>query len=170
MSVIMKGPMLLGRDAEVRHTASGDAVATLSFAYNWGKKGQDGKKQTTWVDCALWGDRGTKMQEWLLKGTTWDVTLEDVRLEEFKKRDGSPGFKMAARVSNIDFIVGCDYGGGAGQQRESQGKKPAQPTRQAPQPGCGSGFDDMNDDIPFVSASPMFDMVPRKVRRMGRYA
>lgn len=34
---------------------------------------------------------------------------------------------------------------------------------------AGSGFDDMDDDIPFISASPMFDMVPSKGRRMARY-
>lgn len=34
---------------------------------------------------------------------------------------------------------------------------------------AGGGFDDMDDDIPFVSASPMFDMVPSKARRMARY-
>jgi hypothetical protein len=34
---------------------------------------------------------------------------------------------------------------------------------------AGSGFDDMDDDIPFISASPMFDMVPSKTRRMARY-
>lgn len=35
--------------------------------------------------------------------------------------------------------------------------------------GAASGFADMDDDIPFISASPMFDMVPSKQRRMGRY-
>ena len=149
MSVIMKGPMLLGRDAEVRHTASGDAVATLSFAYNYGKKGQDGKKPTQWVDCALWGERGTKMQEWLLKGTTWDVTLEDVRLEEFKKRDGSPGFKISARVDNIDFIPGCQYANAPAQRNEDPVPAARPPARQAPPPRSASGFDDMDDDIPF---------------------
>lgn len=36
---------------------------------------------------------------------------------------------------------------------------------------ASSGFDGMDDgsDIPFVTASPMFDMVPSKQRRMTRY-
>lgn len=149
MSIIMKGPMILGRDAEIRHTASGDAVASLSFAYNWGKKGQDGKKPTQWVECALWGERAIKMQQWLLKGTTWDMTLEDVRLEEFKKRDGSPGFKMAARVANIDFIPGCQYGDAPTQRNAAPAESTQHPARQAPAPRPASGFDDMDDDIPF---------------------
>jgi single-strand DNA-binding protein len=148
MGVIMKGPMMLGRDAEVRTTAGGDQVTTLSLAYNYGKKGHDGKKPTQWVDCALWGERGPKMQEWLLKGTTWDIALEDVRIEEFKKRDGSPGFKMSARVNNIDFITGCNYGNAPAPRQAAPAPAARAPMRAAPPPSS-SGFDDMSDDIPF---------------------
>jgi hypothetical protein len=35
--------------------------------------------------------------------------------------------------------------------------------------GGGSGFDDMDDDIPFVSASMQYDMEPSKSRRMRSY-
>jgi single-strand DNA-binding protein len=155
MAVMMKGPMMLGRDAEVRSTAAGDQVTTLSLAYNYGKKGQDGKKPTQWVDCALWGERGPRMEEWLLKGTTWDVQLEDVRMEEFKKRDGSPGFKMSARVNNIDFITGCNYGNSGGQRQQSDAPRSTAPApaarapmRAAPPPTSG-GLDDFDDGIPF---------------------
>ena len=33
----------IGRDAEIRHTAGGDAVASLSLAFTYGRKGEDGK-------------------------------------------------------------------------------------------------------------------------------
>ncbi|MGA0608872.1 hypothetical protein [Caldimonas sp. KR1-144] len=36
--------------------------------------------------------------------------------------------------------------------------------------GGGSSFDDMDDDIPFVTASPAFDMAAPSARRMSRYA
>jgi single-strand DNA-binding protein len=148
MGVMMKGPMMLGRDAEVRTTSAGDQVTTLSLAYNYGKKGHDGKKPTQWVDCALWGERGPKMQEWLLKGTTWDIALEDVRIEEFKKRDGSPGFKMSARVNNIDFITGCNYGNVQAPRQATPAPAVRAPMRAAPPPSS-SGFDDMDQGIPF---------------------
>jgi hypothetical protein len=47
-------------------------------------------------------------------------------------------------------------------------KAGAQPAR-APAAAAGSGFDDMDDDIPFISSSAHFDMVPSKARRMARY-
>ena len=61
--------------------------------------------------------------------------------------------------------------------RPLKGARPAAPRAEdsAGGPPAGhpasSGFDDMDDgsDIPFVSASPMFDMVPRKLRKMARY-
>jgi len=146
MAVKMKGPMMLGRDAEVRSTSAGDQVTTLSLAYNYGKKGADGKKPTQWVDCALWGERGAKMQQWLLRGTTWDVELEDVRIEEYKKRDGSPGYKMAARVDKIDFITGCQYADSQPRQAAPAPAPARQPARQAPPPSQSNDFE---DSIPF---------------------
>lgn len=49
-------------------------------------------------------------------------------------------------------------------QGEPQQRQHAQQSRRAP-----SSFDDMDDDIPFISASPTFDMTPSKARRMARY-
>ena len=40
------GLFILGRDAEVRRTSGGDPVATLSLAYNYGRKGADNKRPT----------------------------------------------------------------------------------------------------------------------------
>lgn len=53
-------------------------------------------------------------------------------------------------------------GGGGGGYNRSQGggQRQEQPA---------AGFSDMDDDIPFATASPMFDMIPRKARRMAKY-
>ena len=53
----MIGLARLGRDAELRTTQSGEKVASLSLAFNWGMKGQDGNRPTQWVDGSLWGKR-----------------------------------------------------------------------------------------------------------------
>lgn len=51
------------------------------------------------------------------------------------------------------------------EQRQEAPRRPAPPPASKP----ASGFEDMDDDIPFVSASPQYDMVPSKARRMRRY-
>lgn len=147
------GLFILGRDAEVRRTSSGDPVATLSLAYNYGRKGNDGKRPTQWVEGALWGDRAESLQEYLTKGSQFLMHVEDVHIETFDKRDGGQGVKLAGRVSAIEFTRGA--------RQEGQGQQPTQrqapPARQqaartpAAQPRASTGFEDMEDgDIPFT--------------------
>jgi len=56
----------IGKDAVVRRTQAGKAVTGFSAAFDvgWGEK-----KQTVWLDCSLWGDRGEKVAEYLTKGS-----------------------------------------------------------------------------------------------------
>lgn len=148
----------LGRNAELRSTGQGEQVASLSLAFSYGRKGTDGKRPTQWVDGALWGKHAEAMAPYLLKGTAVAVTLEDVHVETFRKSDGTDGVKLAGRVSKIELA-------GSGERPDAPPPPPPPPPPAQP----SSGFEDMSDDIPFVSASPMFDMVPRKLRRMAKY-
>lgn len=138
------GLFTLGRNAEVRNTSNGDPVASLALAYNYGRKGQDGKTPTQWVDASLWGERAQKLAEHLTKGRQFFMSVDDLHVETYQKNDGSQGVKLTGRVGQIEFTRGE-----SAQQRQA----PPQPQRQAPpqrQPApAGSGFDDMPDDIPF---------------------
>ncbi|MCU1717352.1 single-stranded DNA-binding protein [Pseudomonas sp. 5P_3.1_Bac2] len=138
----MFGVARIGRDAEVRYTASGDAVVSLSLAFEYGKK-TDGKKPVQWVDAALWGKRGEAMAPHLLKGQKVGVTLDDVHIETFTKADHSQGHKLVGRVSNIEFA------GGPPQQQPQQARQPA--PRPAAQPAARQApdYDSFDDDIPF---------------------
>lgn len=53
----------IGKDAVVRRTQNGDAVAGFSVAVN------DRKKNTTWFSVSLWGKRGEALAQYLTKGT-----------------------------------------------------------------------------------------------------
>lgn len=147
----MFGVARLGRDAEVRYTPSGDPVASLSLAFEYGKK-VDGKKPVQWVDAALWGKRAEVMAPYLLKGQQIGVTLDDVHIETFTKADQTLGFKLAGRVSNIEF---------AGSPPQQQAAPQAAPARQqaaprqaAPRPQAAQqpapDYDSFDDDIPFA--------------------
>jgi single-strand DNA-binding protein len=134
----------IGRDVEVRNTTGGDAVASVSLAFNHGRKGDDGKKPTQWVDGALWGKRAESLAPYLTKGTLVTVALEDAHVETFKKADGTEGVKLAGRITAIDLA-----GGGQPQQ---QAPAPAPKPQQRPTPHrapAGGGFEDMADDVPF---------------------
>ncbi|WP_354686707.1 single-stranded DNA-binding protein [Cupriavidus necator] len=130
----------LGRDAELRSTSNGDPVASLSLAFTYGRKGQDGKRPTQWVDGALWGKLAEALTPYLTKGTLVTVTVEDAHIETFKKSDGTEGTKLAGRVTGIDLA-------GGGEQRQAPAPAPA--PRQQRQPQRNDGFEDDLDKTPF---------------------
>ena len=129
----------LGRDAELRTTQSGDAVASLSLAMDY-RAGRE--KETQWVDGALWGKMAETLTQYLVKGKLVCVTLDDVHIEEFQRRDGTAGTKLVGRVSKLELA-------GGGRDDGERTAPPAQ--RQAPKPApkaSASGFDDMDDSDP----------------------
>lgn len=54
----------LGKDAETKTLQSGKVVCNFSIA----TKGRDKDAPTIWVDCAMWGERGKRVAEYLKKG------------------------------------------------------------------------------------------------------
>ncbi len=137
--MILTGPVRLGRDAELKYLPSGDAVITLSLAYNYGKKDDSGNRPTTWIRASLFGKRAESLAQHLVKGTQLWVVLNEVRLSEFQKKEGGSGAAIEARIEQLDFIG----------SRE-QSSAPA-PQRQAPPPQRqpAQSIEDMDSDIPF---------------------
>ena len=60
----------LGRDAELRFTPGGAAVATLSLATTevWNDKGGQRQEKTEWHRVVLWGKQAETLNEYLVKG------------------------------------------------------------------------------------------------------
>ena len=56
----------IGKDAVTRYTHGGKSVTSFSAAFDngWGER-----KQTVWLDCSIWGDRGEKLAQYLTKGS-----------------------------------------------------------------------------------------------------
>lgn len=130
----------IGRDVELRKTNNGDSVASISLAFSYGRKGEDGKRPTQWVDAALWGKRAEALAPYLLKGGQIAVTLEEVHIETYQGKNGEAS-KLVGKVLDIELA-------GGGERQAAPAPRPAARTPAAPAPG-GSGFDDMDDDIPF---------------------
>lgn len=138
--MILTGLCRLGRDAMMRQLQDGTDVANLALAYNFGKKDQDGKRQTQWIDASLWGDRAAKLAPYLLKGTQISVVLDDVHGEKWEKQDGSSGFSLRGHVSQIEF---------GSKPAEKRTEPTTQPKAAAKPASSGGSFADMEDDIPF---------------------
>lgn len=110
----------IGKDAEVRRTQSGDAIAGWSVAVNSRDGGQE---QTTWFDCSLFGKRGEALAPYLRKGGK--VTV----IGDLSTREHNGKTYLQVRVSEVALQGGRSEG-----EREER-----QPERGA----------DLDDEIPF---------------------
>jgi single-strand DNA-binding protein len=133
----------LGRDAEVRYTPKGDPVASLAMVYDVGfgdsKRGQ-------WIDGTLWGKRAESLGPYLTKGTQVVLYADDVELEQFMKKDGTPGAKLKCRVSDLSLISGQS------QQQSPQQRQPQQQRQQQQQQAQQQAPQNQGEefeDIPF---------------------
>lgn len=127
----------LGRDAEVKYTPSGDAVANFSAAFDIGPKGEDGKRQTQWVSLALFGKRVEKLSEYLTKGKQLFIVASDVCVRVYEKNSGGQGVELRARVDDLQF---------AGSKDDAAPAQSQTPVATSPHKTGISGLD---DDIPF---------------------
>ena len=130
----LSGMARIGRDAEVRD-ANGTSVCNLSLAFSCRVKNE---RVTTWVDGSLWGKQAESLAPYLTKGAVVSVTLNDVHLAAFTKGDGTSATKLAGRVIDIEL----------GPKTDATAPPPPPPPPPRPAP-AKTGYDDMDDDIPF---------------------
>lgn len=145
------GLIRLGQDADMRYTNDGTPVANLSGAWNYGRKGEDGKRPTQWASFTLWGECAEALQQYLLKGTALVVYASDVHIETYEGRNGQ-GHKLVGKIDDLQFAGGGQQQGQGAAPAPAQRSSAAAPRPPAPAPrpaNTGSGFDDMDDDIPF---------------------
>jgi len=124
----------IGKDAVVRNTANGDSVTGFSLAID---SGFGERKQTLWLDCALWGSRGEKLAEYLVKGAQVHVA------GELGQREHDGKTYLTCRVSDLRLVGGKPEGA----KPAAGGGGSARPARQAAKPAADE-FDD-GDSIPF---------------------
>jgi len=129
--MLMIGMARLGNDPEIRYTTDGKAIMDLSLAFNYGRK-VDGKQPTQWVNGTMWGDRCEKLKPYLGKGQQLFVSMTEPHIEVYKRKDGSEGVSLRARVGELEF---------AGPRSSEQAEPAPRASKQS--------FHDIEDDVPF---------------------
>lgn len=132
----------LGKDAEIRHTPNGDAVANLALAFTWGQKGADGKRQTVWIDASFWGKRAESLAPYLLKGGLVSITLDEVHIETYQSAKGE-GTKLVGKVLQIELAGGGQAATAPAVQAQQR------PAAQPAQRPAAKDFVTDPDDVPF---------------------
>lgn len=150
----------LGRDPEIRHLPSGDAVANIAVATTdkWkDKQTGEQKEQTEWHRVSFFGKLAEIVGQYLTKGS--QIYIEGkLQTRKYTDKDGVEKFATEIRADTMQML-GSRQGGDGGQQGNAprqQGNAPQQrqaapQQRQAPrqQPQNNGGFDDFDSDIPF---------------------
>ncbi|HXF99885.1 MAG TPA: single-stranded DNA-binding protein [Bacteroidota bacterium] len=128
----------LGKDPELRYTASGVAVASFTVATNESWKDQDGNMQerTEWHNVVAWRKLAEICGEWLKKGRR--VYVEG-RIQTRSYDDKNTGQKRYVTEIIADDIIMLDGGGG---RNATESAAPA-PTAEPQAPVAPE------DDLPF---------------------
>ena len=155
----------LGRDPEMRAFPNGDQVANITIATTdkWkDKQSGEMKEATEWHRVVFNGRLAEIVGQYLRKGS--QVYVEgSLRTRKWTDKDGIEKYTTEIRADQMQMLGGREgMGGGAGQRDEDGGqgyarapaaaRPPAAAAQRpaAPAPSkAASGFDDMDDDIPF---------------------
>lgn len=162
----------LGRDPEVRYTPSGAAVCNVSVATtrNWKDKSSGDKvEETEWHRVVFYDRLAEIAGEYLKKGRP--VYVEGrLKTRKWQDKDGKDNYTTEIVAEQMQLLGGREggsgggYGGGQGGNPEDYSQEaPSAPSRPAGRPAAAqrpapapapaqkssTGFDDMDDDIPF---------------------
>lgn len=165
----------LGRDPEVRYTPSGSAVCnvTLATTRNWKSK-ESGEKveETEWHRIVFYDRLAEIAGEYLKKGRSIYVEGR-LKTRKWTDKDGAEKYTTEIIAQEMNMLgsregmgggtggsadeEGGGGGGGGGYSERSAPQRPAPASRpqgqaaaRAPsKPASSTGFDNMDDDIPF---------------------
>lgn len=143
----------LGRDPEVRYTASGRAVASFTLATTFTWRDQEGSDQekTEWHRIVAWGRLGEICGEYLSKGQK--VYIEGrIQSRDWEDQDGNKRTTVEI-VANDMIMLGSP---GQNQERREETGRNKRPQAGRRQASSGGGPDERSfyppppeDEIPF---------------------
>ena len=156
----------LGRDAELRYTPGGAAIATANLATTetWTDRSGQRQERTEWVRLNIWGKQAESLKEYLVKGKqlyvegrlqtrkaprcrscdgflSGNLTEERVRCPKCSHEDRPYGETMLD--VKVDRVVLLGGGAGGGRGSVDRGATHAAPSDEPPMEPI------TDDDIPF---------------------
>ena len=150
----------LGRDPEVRYTPNGSAVCNVGVATTrtWKNKDSGDKvEETEWHRVVFYDRLAEIAGEYLKKGRS--VYVEGrLKTRKWQDKDGAEKYTTEIIAEEMKMLGGREgMGGGAddggGEASGGYGSRPQPASRPAATakaaPKSSTGFDNMDDDIPF---------------------
>ncbi len=150
----------LGRDPDMRYMPSGEAVANLAIATSRKYKNKAGEmvEETEWHRVTFFGKLAEIAGQYLKKGRS--VYVEGrIKTDKYTDKDGVEKYSTQIIANEMQMLGGREGMGEQSGEGDESGSysRSAAPARDASAPASrpapaakpSSGFDDMDDDIPF---------------------
>ena len=109
--IILMGRLV--RDPELRRTNSGTPVASFTIAVDRDFKGQDGEKETDFIDIVVWRNTAEFVSKYFTKGR---MAVVEGRLQIRDWTDKEGGKRKAAEVVADNVYFGDSKTNGAAQK------------------------------------------------------
>jgi single-strand DNA-binding protein len=135
----------LGRDAELRYTPAGAAMATLNMATTevWNDKAGQRQEKTEWHRVILWGKSAESLAEYLIKGK--QIYVEGrLQTRQWDDKEGNKRYTTEIRGDRVVLL-----GGGRGSSGSSVDRSGDSMGAPVPATGPESPEPLTDDDIPF---------------------
>lgn len=139
----------VGKDPELRYSTNGDAIASFTIATSEKYKDkQTGEaiEKTEWHNISAFRRLGEVVGEYVRKGSL--IYIEGKIHTRKYEKDGVTHYATGIIASEMKMLGSKDGGQQQGQQSQPRQQQRQQKQSQAPE-SSGTGFDDMDDDIPF---------------------
>lgn len=146
----------LTRDAELKYTSNGFAIASFAIAVNRRRKnGDQWVEEASFFDINLFGKSAEALKQYLVKGK--QIAIEGELRQDRWEQDGQPRSKVVVIANNVQLLGGnqgssSTQGGAEGYRPEYQQKNASyQAKRETQQSSYEPSYDDSDfpEDIPF---------------------
>jgi single-strand DNA-binding protein len=142
----------LGKDPELRYTASGTAVCNFSLATTESYKDRDGNKQekTEWHNIVVWRQLAEICGKYLTKGK--QIYIEGkLQTRKWEDRDGNTRYSTEIVADQMQMLgrAGDDNNAGPRQETRQEPRQESSMDQSAPQNNYNNVQFNPDDDIPF---------------------
>lgn len=142
-NVVLVGRMT--KDADLRYTAQGQAVATLTLAVNRNFKNQNGEREADFINIVIWRQQAENLANWAKKGALIGVTGR-IQTRNYENQQGQRVYVTEVVADSFQLLEARQNQNGQGQSGNN-----AVPdfSRNESSFGNSNPMDISDDDLPF---------------------
>ncbi|MCC3173368.1 single-stranded DNA-binding protein [Streptococcus sanguinis] len=142
-NVVLVGRMT--KDADLRYTAQGQAVATLTLAVNRNFKNQNGEREADFINIVIWRQQAENLANWAKKGALIGITGR-IQTRNYENQQGQRVYVTEVVADSFQLLEARQNQNGQGQSGNN-----AVPdfSRNESSFGNSNPMDISDDDLPF---------------------